>query len=258
MPDNLTLFHVSDLHFGYEDRAALDWFMRDVELVRPAAVICTGDLTMRGTAREFAMAHEWLAALPVPVSLEPGNHDVPYYHHMLRRLTRPFERYRALESGIEGRFARHGIDGAVAVTPLRTVAAAQWRLNWSKGRVRTRDLDAALADLARHAAMPLRLVAGHHPLVDADTQSRGSTRGGRLALAALARAGADVVLSGHVHDPFDLTVEYDGQPVRLIGAGTLSRRLRATPPSYNRLDWRAESGLQLTVMRMDQEAPHPA
>ena len=43
-----SLFHVSDLHFGYEDREALDWFAREVDRIRPAAVICTGDLTMRG------------------------------------------------------------------------------------------------------------------------------------------------------------------------------------------------------------------
>jgi len=66
------LYHVSDLHFGYEDRAALDWFAAEVARERPAAVICTGDLTMRGSAREFALAAQWLADLPVPVSLEPG------------------------------------------------------------------------------------------------------------------------------------------------------------------------------------------
>ena len=71
------LYHVSDLHFGYEDRAALDWFAAEVARERPAAVICTGDLTMRGSAREFALAAQWLADLPVPVSLEPGNHEAP-------------------------------------------------------------------------------------------------------------------------------------------------------------------------------------
>jgi hypothetical protein len=59
-------------------------------------------------------------------------------------------------------------------------------------------------------ARGLKLVACHHPLVDADTEGSGSTRGGGRALAALAAAGVDAVLSGHVHDPFDRMVQTEG------------------------------------------------
>ncbi len=237
----LVLFHVSDLHFGYEDRAALDWFMAEVIRERPAAVLCTGDLTMRGTAREFALAREWLAQVPVPVLLEPGNHDVPYYWYPLRRMLAPYARFRSLRGVIES--GRDLPD--VAVVSLKTIGRAQLRLNWSKGRVRDRELDQTLHALANQQDRALKLVTCHHPLVDADTEGSGSTRGGKRALAALARAGADAVLSGHVHDPFDLMVEADGLPIRLIGAGTLSQRLRATQPSYNRLEWTADGGLKV-------------
>lgn len=228
----LTLLHVSDLHFGYEDREALDWFLTAVENERPAAVLCTGDLTMRGSAREYALAQAWLAKLPVPVALVPGNHDVPYYNHMVRRLTTPYARYRALEA----RLTPPDLPG-LAVVPLKTIARAQWRLNWSKGRVSNKDLDQTVAALERQRECALRIVIGHHPLVDAQTQSSGSTKGGQRALAALARAGAQVVLSGHVHDAFDMTIDADGLPIRLIGAGTLSQRLRSSAPSFNRLVW---------------------
>ena len=237
----LVLFHVSDLHFGYEDRAALDWFMAEVIRERPAAVLCTGDLTMRGTAREFALAREWLAQVLVPVLLEPGNHDVPYYWYPLRRMLAPYARFRSLRGVIES--GRDLPD--VAVVSLKTVGRAQLRLNWSKGRVRGRELDQTLRALANQHDRALKLVTCHHPLIDADTEGSGSTRGGKRALAALARAGADAVLSGHVHDPFDLMVEADGLPIRLIGAGTLSQRLRATQPSYNRLEWTADGGLKV-------------
>lgn len=243
----MLLYHVSDVHFGYEDRAALDWFAGEVAREAPALVICTGDLTMRGSAREFALAQDWLAALPAPLVLTPGNHDVPYYHHMLRRLIRPYDRYRALEAAV----GRDTGPDPVAVVPLKTIARAQLRLNWSKGRVSTGDLDAALQGLAHQAAKPLRLVAGHHPLVDADTEGSGSTRGGKAALAALARGGAQAVLSGHVHDPFDMTLVADGLPIRLIGAGTLSQRLRASPPSFNRITWSEAAGLTVAVRTMD-------
>lgn len=240
---SITLFHVSDLHFGYEDRAALDWFAAEVARETPAWVLCTGDLTMRGNAREYAAAEQWLAALPAPVSLELGNHDVPYYWYPLARILHPYRRFRALAERIGRRPELPGI----SVTSLRTVAAFQWRLNLSKGVVHEADLDAAIADLARHADRPLRLVTCHHPLVEAHSDEQASTRHGKAALAALARAGADAVLSGHVHDPFDKRVEIEGRTIRIIGAGTLSQRLRATQPSYNRLDWSPETGLAVTV-----------
>ena len=223
------LFHISDLHFGAEDRAALDWFARIVADEKPDGIICTGDLTMRGTAREFAMAAQWLAGLGAPVSLEPGNHDMPYYWELITRLRRPFARYEA--------FARHAhselaVEG-VALVSLPTVTPAQWRLNWSKGHVDQRLLAAALARLQAASHTRLRLVACHHPLVEADTQGTASTRGGKAALAALAAAGAHAVLTGHVHDPFDLAIEAGGRSIRMIGAGTLSERLRTTAPSFN-------------------------
>ena len=243
MSDRTVLYHVSDLHFGYEDQQALDWFAAEVERERPAGVICTGDLTMRGTAREFGLAAEWLTRLPVPVSIEPGNHDVPYYHLMLRRLARPYAHFHALKHRLGSEIAR----ADVAVVSLKTIARAQLRLNWSKGRVSAKDLEAALHGLARHDAAPLRLVACHHPLVEADTQATASTRGGKRALAALARAGAHAVLSGHVHDPFDREVEVEGQRIRIVGAGTLSQRLRSTRPSFNRLVLDGAGGFAVEV-----------
>lgn len=232
-------FHISDLHFGAEDRTALDWLAADIARDQPDGVICTGDLTMRGTIREFDAAADYLAALPAPVSIEPGNHDMPYYWEMLTRLRHPFARFDAMRARVN-----RPVPGVVLAS-LPTVAPAQWRLNWSKGCVGHQALAGALRQLA--GAQGLRLVACHHPLVDADTQGKGSTRGGKQALAALARAGVDAVLSGHVHDPFDRMVDTAGGPIRIIGAGTLSERTRASAASYNRLEWSAGNGLSVAV-----------
>jgi 3',5'-cyclic AMP phosphodiesterase CpdA len=240
----IRLFHVSDLHFGQEDRAALDWFAGEVAAHRPDA---TGDLTMRGRVREFAAAAEWLGGLGAPVSIEAGNHDMPYYWDPLRRLMRPYQRFQAMRREVHSDLA---VDG-VALVSLKTVSRAQWRLNWSKGMVRPLALGAAVAGIDAADARGLRLVACHHPLLDSGTRSTGSTRGGKRALAQLARAGADAVLSGHVHDAFDLQVETEGGPIRVIGAGTLSERLRATRPSYNRLEWSPGAGLVVKPQAMD-------
>lgn len=236
---SVRLFHVSDLHFGQEDREALDWFAREVAEEKPDAVICTGDLTMRGTRREFAAAREWLKALGVPMLVEPGNHDMPYYYNPIGRLFWPYRHYDALRAELSSELTFEHVE----VVSLRTVKRLQFRLNQSKGHVSSDALDTALARVAAHMAKPLTLVACHHPLVEADTHSTASTRGGKRALAALARAGADAVLSGHVHDAFDKKVEIDGHAIRMIGAGTLSERVRTTAPGYNRLSWSSETGL---------------
>lgn len=223
------IFHASDLHFGAEDRRALDWFAAEAERERPDAIIITGDLTMRARAAEFRTACHWLETLPAPVSVEVGNHDLPYFNPIARFL-QPYGRYAAVE-----RLVERPLDlPDVAIVPLRTTARAQWRLNWSKGVVGARKLDETLTTLATATAAH-RIVACHHPLMEAGTRSSGNTRGGAAALRALARAGATAVLSGHVHDPFDRLETVEGRPLRLIGAGTLSERVRESRPSYNRL-----------------------
>ncbi|ESZ88013.1 MAG: metallophosphoesterase [Blastomonas sp. CACIA14H2] len=240
------LFHASDLHFGAEDSAALAWFAQAVTDEQPDAVIITGDLTMRARSAEFAAAQAWLAGLGRPVLIEPGNHDLPYFNPV-RRIWRPYGRVMRLQEQLhEGVMLDH-----VHLVSLRTTARVQWRFNWSKGRVGKRALHQALQALndPGHDAK-LRIVLAHHPLIEAETQSSARTTGGRAALEAITAAGADAVLSGHVHDPFDLDVDTPAGPIRLIGAGTLSERVRATRPSFNRLQVRG-GALDVEVRAMD-------
>lgn len=231
----IRLFHVSDVHFGAEDPAAIAWFTKTVADERPDAVVMTGDLTMRATASEFEAGGAWLRGLGVPVTLEVGNHDIPYYWDPLRRLVSPYTRYAAVEKMIERPLRIAG----VTIVPLKTTARAQLRWDWSKGRVSRGSLKRALALIGQARAEEgqggLILVAAHHPLIEGPTTGTARTRHGDAALTALAAAGADAVLSGHVHDPFDVPVERSGRTLRMIGAGTLSRRVRATPASFNEL-----------------------
>jgi len=224
------LFHVSDVHFGREDRAAVDWFGARVKEEQPDAVIMTGDLTMQARAREFEAAAKWLQGLGRPVTVEVGNHDLPYFNLWARFVT-PYRRYQALERMIEKPLDVRG----VAVVPLKTTARFQWRLNWSKGYVSTRALQESLALVEAVPAGDLAFVACHHPLVEGGTLATSETHRGPEALDALAQAGVHAVLTGHVHDPFDIEHKVGERTVRLIGAGTLSERVRAKPPSFNEI-----------------------
>ncbi|MFP4076205.1 MAG: metallophosphoesterase family protein, partial [Halochromatium sp.] len=130
------------------------------------------------------------------------------------------------------------------IVPLKTVARWQPRPNWSKGWVTEAALERCLTRLDALPEGTRVLVTAHHPLREAGTQGTALTRHGHEAMTELAKRKVLAVLSGHVHDAFDLTQETAQGPLRMIGAGTLSRRLRSTPPSFNELRW---DGAQLAV-----------
>lgn len=227
----LVLFHISDLHFGREDAAALAWVRSAIESEHPDAVLITGDLTMLARRREFRAACAWISDLGVPVTVEIGNHDLPYFN-LLERFIRPYRRYRAIEKLLERELDFPGF----AVVPLKTTTRAQPRWPWVEGWVRPGALRQTLDAIDALPPGTRVLVTAHHPLLERAPDGRRLTINGEQAMAALAAKKVAAVLSGHVHDPFDLVLETGGGALRLIGAGTLSQRLRSTPASYNRIE----------------------
>lgn len=250
MAERALLYHLSDIHFGLEDNRALDWVKAEIVERRPDAVAITGDLTMRARHHEFAAACRWIQSLAAPVTVEVGNHDLPYFN-LFERFFFPYRRIRGIEDKIEREIDLPGI----AIIPLKTAVRAQPRLNWSKGWVTDAALARCLAAIDALPAGTRALVAVHHPLREVGTEGTALTRGGRKALTELARRNVLAVLSGHVHDAFDLTEETIHGRVRMIGAGTLSQRVRSTPPSFNELTW---DGAELSVeVRNLEHVPTP-
>jgi 3',5'-cyclic AMP phosphodiesterase CpdA len=227
------LFHISDVHFGVEDRAALDAFARAVAQQRPDAVICTGDLTQRAKHSEYAAARDWFASLGVPVVLEVGNHDMPYYNPW-ERFTDPFRRYNRLNAMVGSTLESDD----VVLVRLRTTVRAQRRFPWSDGVVTPAALAETLAELATLRGDPRTIIViGHHPLLGPESARDNPTIGGDAAFAKIAATGVHAILSGHVHVPFDQLRQVAGGPMmRMIGTGTLSTRLRHdTPASWREL-----------------------
>ena len=237
--DARRIFHLSDIHFGLENNRALDWVKQEIAERQPDAVAITGDLTMRARHREFEAATHWINSLEAPVTVEVGNHDMPYFNP-IERFFAPYKRFR----GMAGKVEKELDLGCLAIVPLKTAVRAQPRLNWSKGWVTDAALEQCLAAIDALPPGTRALVAVHHPLREVGTQGTALTKNGDKALRALAKRPVEAVLSGHVHDAFDILEETQEGPVRMIGAGTLSKRTRSTPPSFNEIDW---DGEQLTV-----------
>jgi 3',5'-cyclic AMP phosphodiesterase CpdA len=228
----LRLAHVSDIHFGCENRAAVQAAHAWLERESPDALIVTGDITQSGRREEFRAAQAWLQTIRAPRVCTPGNHDTPYWD-LMARLTRPFERYGAFigSEGFEGLTAP-----GLAIVAMNTARGAQPRANWSKGQARRTDATRVSTLLAR-AGDALKVAICHHPLMEVTGgPMTGLVWGGEAASRILAEGGADLILTGHVHMPFAHALPFADERTYNVGAGTLSLRERASPAGFNLIE----------------------
>jgi 3',5'-cyclic AMP phosphodiesterase CpdA len=235
------LFHFSDPHFGVENETALASFAGAVRDEQPDAVICSGDLTQRATHAQFDAAADFFGQFDCPIVLCAGNHDMPYYN-MWERFTDPYRRFHNLYARVGGSFD----SSDVVLVPLVTTVRAQPRFPWSDGFVRKAAVDGTVKHLRSIIAdTRLKIVVCHHPLLGSGDAQSNPTIGGDEAFAQIAASGADAVISGHVHIPFDERRERGGHTLRMIGTGTLSTRLRGSPPCYHVLTCSAANGIEV-------------
>ncbi|MEL7318548.1 MAG: metallophosphoesterase [Pseudomonadota bacterium] len=229
------LFHISDVHFGAENRGALNRVEQAVAAERPDILVCTGDLTQRATRAQYRAAADWFDQFDIPVWIDPGNHDMPYFN-LWERFTKPYQRYNALHGKVA--VPTFETDDLVLI-PLKTTVRSQKRWPWSDGVVTSKSLAATLALLDLLSAdTRLKVVTAHHPLHGPNPQKPNPTIGGNEAFDRLVESGVSAILSGHTHVPFNEHREISLRSAQVIGAGTLSTRLRhGAPASYNALTY---------------------
>jgi 3',5'-cyclic AMP phosphodiesterase CpdA len=187
-----TLVHVSDLHFGRVEPALLAPLREAIEAIAPDVVVVSGDLTQRARRAQFKAAADYLATLPTPRIVVPGNHDVPYYD-VLRRFLAPLDRFRRYIS--DDPFPTY-IDDEIAVVGVNTARS----LTFKGGRInveQVREIERRFHGLPEHVT---RIVVTHHPF-DVPAGGDESDVLGRapMAMAEFAKAEVDVFLSGHLH-----------------------------------------------------------
>ena len=124
------IVHVSDIHFGCENKAALEAAHALLAADPPDLLAATGDITQSGEPLEFDAARAWLDSLPCPRISTPGNHDTPYWN-VLGRAAWTFRAY-GRHIGPEA-FETVSLPGMKAVA-FNTARGIQPRLNWSKGQ----------------------------------------------------------------------------------------------------------------------------
>lgn len=229
----IRLAHLSDLHFGGENAAALAAAREQLNAGGFDLVVISGDLTRYGEPGEFARAAAWIAGLAGPRLVTPGNHDAPYFAPA-QRLFAPFRRF---EAGIGPAREQSWLAAGLAVRGVNTARGVQPRLNWSKGQIAPAQVERALAWFAAAPAGSARVVVCHHPLAEMiGGPMTARVWGGAAAARAFAAAGVDLVLSGHIHAPFAWPYPYADGRTYAVGAGTLSLRERGVPASFNIVD----------------------
>jgi 3',5'-cyclic AMP phosphodiesterase CpdA len=218
--------HISDLHRGAREEAALDDALDDALVtlcneLSPEFVVASGDLANRGRLNELQRAKQLLDRLPAPTLAIPGNHDLPYT--LPARATRPWDLFTEV----------FGTTDPV----LRTAGAVVCGLNSARpwrhqgGRLDTARLESATAALSTVPADALRIVVCHHHLASAPWRAarKFPLKHRDEVLRSFVAAGAELVLGGHIHQ--STTVERHSFDAGAARHGSL---VLTTAPGYGR------------------------
>lgn len=234
----IRILHLSDIHFGDENRAATAAAAEYLTVHPCDLLVVSGDVTQFGHHAEFSSAAAWFAALPGARLIVPGNHDTPY-GDLVERVGRPFGRFERAFGPADG--VQVAGEGFLACG-VNTARGVQVRWNWSKGEITRMQAREAVGRLAQAPPGALRVFAAHHPLMEVTGgPMTGRVRGGPSAARLLSAGQVDLVLSGHVHMPFAHPLTPDGRTYA-VGAGTLSRRERGgAPAGFNVIDIDADT-----------------
>ena len=231
------LLQISDPHFGTEQAPVVAALEALAAQQQPDLLVLSGDITQRARPAQFRAARALMDRLGAPLLAIPGNHDIPLFN-LWARLRHPYARHcAAFGADLEPVFRSPGL----LVIGVNTTRAHRHE----DGEVSTAQIERVAGLLATATPAQLRVVVVHQPIaVVRASDERNRLHGWAAAQQAWARAGADVVMGGHIHLPYVAELPGLARPMWVVQAGTaLSSRVRSgVPNSVNLLRWPAEGG----------------
>jgi 3',5'-cyclic AMP phosphodiesterase CpdA len=255
--DAYTIAHLSDLHvtpvrvknplvlFNKRILGWLSWTLRRQQLYRPEilqtlitdlhqqpydSVVVTGDIANVSLEDEFSAAMPWLQKLGSPenVFIIPGNHDA-YISLSYDRSWKHWQAYlQSDEERRENGLPHDGItfptvrirEPVVMIGVNSAFPPAAW--NAANGTVGPRQLERLERLLQHFAATNLcRVVLIHHP-PDEAIESRRRLTDTVAFCDVLRRAGAEIVLHGHLHKTVRRAIPGPHGPIPIIGVRSSS------------------------------------
>ncbi len=183
----------------------LDALLEDLHATAPDHVVVTGDLTNVSLEAEFGAARGWLERLGDPghVTAVPGNHDA-YVAVSRARSWDLWSEWLAADEAWRGcADAESGFPSVRVRGPLGLVGLCSARptlpflAGGSLGAPQLERLERALVALRERALV--RVVLLHHAPVPGVVSVRRALWDAPALCAVLERAGAELVLHGHLH-----------------------------------------------------------
>jgi 3',5'-cyclic AMP phosphodiesterase CpdA len=231
------LLHLSDTHFGTE-QASVVAALRALSRERgPDLLVFSGDITQRARPEQFEAARRLCEQLGIARMLAlPGNHDIPLFD-VMSRLARPYGNFlKAFGPLLEPTLETEEflVIGVNTTRPTRH----------KNGEVSLDQVNRVTVQLQAARPRQLRVVVTHQPAeVIRPEDEHDRLRGAEEALQMWSRAGADLVLGGHIHLPYIADLRARPQPTPrpmwCVQAGTaVSKRVRhGTANSVNLIHW---------------------
>lgn len=185
MTSTITVAQITDSHLKREpsagDHSPDEMLRRAVELVaqaQPDVLLLTGDIADDGSTEALERVAQAVKVLGVPVLATSGNHDDP-----------------AVVTAVLGAVDEMSIGGWRLLLADTSIPKTEW------GRI---DVPGLLRRLGPDTGVPT-LLALHHPPISTSTHPWMRLDGGsELATALAARGDVRVVLSGHLHEAFNV------------------------------------------------------
>jgi len=236
----LTVFHVSDLHFGRPTvPEQIEAIERIIQERRFDVVAISGDLSQRAQAGEFQRAQAFIrdAQRVSKTIVVPGNHDTVWWKAPLgvgdeRRMYENYRQYISedLEPVLRVPGATFvGLNSAHGVTPHTLT----WRVRDISiiGAIRRSQVDHAHEEFDGSPEDAARVIVMHHNPVKGELSGRHGLKDTRKVLGAFAQIGVDLVLCGHDHQEAVHFIEHTQKGTVISTAGTVSSRSRGGRPS---------------------------
>ena len=254
MPEQVRIVHISDphlasgypFHFSYlgnkrivgylnlvlkrrrQHKRRLAFAMRDaVQALFPDHLLVTGDFTNIGLDEEFDVARKWIEGFGLPsdqVTVLPGNHDAyigsVWTGAVFVHAFRPYLPPDALEKWPWDVFPLVRRVGRVTIFGLSSSVPCPPFLAW--GRVGSGQIQ-RLSQALEAEKGSFRILALHHPLHPKAARWDNALLDAPALRAVLAKTGVELVVTGHLHRPFDVSMAGpDGAQIPVLGVGSAS------------------------------------